>query len=202
MRHFLIIGSFFFLLSCQKQTVKKVTITKAGVTTSSIAFSKSCEEGSFQVYKKSMIGSAGYSQLSVGASVSVKGTIHNSPCHSGGTIQFTCEGSIAVDTNRAIVCTSGTVNGGSGAGLISSPIPNLIPNLLGGGPPSSNHSLGGLSTSPTSPITPSGPVQLTSGQVHIFQNGVEAYVNLHFPHPSSGSPQLPQQICSAGFTCK
>lgn len=202
MKHFLILGFFFFLLSCQKQTIKKVTLTKAGVTTSSIAFSKSCTEGSFQVYKKSMLGAAGYSQLSVGASVSVKGEIHNSPCHSGGTIRFTCEGSIAVDTNRAIVCTSGTVNGGTGGSLISSPIDRIVPNLLGGGPPSSNDSLGGLSASPTSPITPSGPVQLTSGQVHIFQNGVEAYVNLHFPHPSSGRAHLPQQICSAGFTCK
>ncbi len=203
MKYFLVLVFFLFLVDCGSDK-KTDVITPGTGSFGSLAFSKICSGGSFQVYKKSVVGAVGPSQINslpVGASVSVKGVINDSPCHSG-SVKFTCEGTVAIDTNRAIICNTGTVQGGVGSSLTTTTTQSssLIPNLL-----QQNTECNPLTHSCGTNINPLtahghgyGSVNLIQGQVHTYDNGTKAYVNIEFPRPRGLSVH---GNCSTGFAC-
>ena len=214
MKYFLIIVVSLFLVNCDNNDNDNDLfggIVDSG-SSGSLAYSKRCQGGSFQVYKSSVVGHVGYSQISslpVGSSVSVKGSISSSPCHSGSSVTFTCEGTVAIGTNRTIQCTSGSIfyGGTSSFQTTKTTAPsNLLPNLLGGSHQSCDPLIDPLCTGGNS-IHSSGSTlynnhssrNLTSGQIHTYDNGTRAAVSLTFPHPSS-LPSFGGQ-CSAGFLC-
>ncbi len=219
MKYFLMIILLFSFLSCDNNDFP---VTPGTGSLGSVVFSKSCAEGSFQVYKNSAVGNTGYSAIgntsysetnifSVGSSVSVKGVINSSPCHGGGSVTFTCEGSVAID-NRTIQCTSGTVSSSSaiysGTSSFSIGTPSiqtatetssLLPNLLGKPSQPCDPLVNPSCVNNPYPTT-NASTNIIRGQIHIYDNGTKTFVDLLFPHPSYLNTSG-YNICPAGFTC-
>jgi len=201
MKILIFIWGAFFVLSCSNQFI----VTPGTGSSGSEAFSKVCQAGSFTVYKQSVVGAVGYHQietLAAGSTLSVKGTINSSPCHSGGSVTFTCEGQVAV-ANRAIICSSGTIQSGhhvevSQGGSSTS----LLSHALSSDKDKCDPAV--TSCAPATTTSYKHSVTLISGQVHIYENGTKAAINLRFPHPSPlGGTTYggAYQYCSAGFVC-
>ena len=112
---FLIIFSCVLFSSCN-DSKKKVSSGAAQAYAS--VFSKSCSGGSVNIRVETVSDdSTGVSfvdanSLKVGDKVQIAGTINKSICKGSGSISFSCEGVVQIDTNRAFVCQSGTVSSG------------------------------------------------------------------------------------------
>lgn len=148
-------------------------------------FSKSCAEGSFKVSKSGLssstaISSSGLTQLEMGDSVNISGTIAKaSPCYAG-SVSFSCSATVAIGDNRSFVCSSGSVSGFSSAtaGIVQPTVTS--------------------STLPTGHVSTTTVRSFVSGQFHTYNNGTTAYGKITVSSPSS---LVPQATCVISFIC-
>ena len=161
-----ILISFFVLIffsACNDNDKKPVGSGTAQVYTS--VFSKQCTEGSVHIKvetvsevsngSSSQISTVNLDNLKVGDKVQISGTI-NSQVPSIGSVSFSCEGVVRIDTNRTFICNSGTL----GSNLVNSPVsPNHYPGVYG-----------------TS--TGSASLRMLGGQVQIHQNGTQVFTRI------------------------
>lgn len=152
MRFFLFLFLTFILSSCGedlkksfpvglgKQDKKLVSTGIASLKKS--VFSKSCSEGSVEIFRSRSPSSLGPTsppalvlsgnELNEGDQVSISGRVASSVCHNGAPFSFTCEASVAIGGNRTFICSSGRALGGSSsiyAGALSVTAPSYGENL-------------------------------------------------------------------------
>lgn len=180
-KYFLLGSIVFFITSCGKPPVTPVKSN--ALNAARTLLSKTCAGGSFSIQSSTPVATTGSKNLPEGSAVTVRGTITNSICHGGGRASFTCKGRVAIGTNRAFVCDSGTISGSTLGTTTTTARRPLIVNSLA---PTQTSSLPVLS----------GASNLTEGQILIYDNGTKGSVNLVFPNP-----KYPVAVCTAGFNC-
>ena len=172
---------FLFLFSSCDDFNKKEPVT-SGAAYSSV-FSKTCSGGSVHIKAKKInesvtgeVSSINIDDLKAGDKIQISGSINTTECGVSGSISFSCDGTVVIDTNRAFICNN------SGA---SSPI-SVTPLASSSSSPS-------LSPS-ASPLVSS--FKVTGGEVYVYQNGTEVFTRIKLDK----APYLSN--CPVSFRCE
>ena len=197
------VALLFFLMGCSsdKSDFKKAVPGTAGsLSLFSASISKTCQEGSVKVSKKSSSlnrNASASKTFDEGDAVVIEGTMRSSGLGScPGSLRFKCDGSTVVGGNRVFVCNGGSVSvtptfSSLGIGSPSSLSPRTPSS-------SSPYSPSPYAPKPTSasPLSTVNSIQMIDGQVHFYQNGTAAAAWIRF-----SNPKVSQFYCSASFTC-
>jgi len=179
----LVLIGFVFLFvfsSCKDGRLKKlVTSGEAQVWTT--VFSKQCAGGSVHIKAETVSeGGVGLDvdNLKPGDKVQISGTVANNICQGSGSISFSCEGAVRIDTNRAFSCNAGSLG-------------------LAGSVSSTSHSLFQNPFTPSSPgiSAPATAFKVIGVQVHIYQNGTQVFTKVDLSRPPH------QLFCPVSFVC-
>ena len=160
----------FFFPACD-DFGKKKPVTSGTAQVYTTVFSKQCSEGSINIKVETVSETStegttvNVDDLKVGDKVQISGTINNHVCPVSGSVSFSCEGQVQIDTNRAFVCNSGTISSGFFSGSLSTVAPSKT---------SSSSSL----DQPTT-VQSSAPKMLR-GEVLIYQNGTAVSTRIFF----------------------
>ena len=174
--------ALFFLFSCDKEPTE---VTSGTAQAQTIVFSKTCSEGSLKITKETtaavgVTASLNINDLSVGAEVTMSGTINKGGCGFTGLVSFSCRASVLIDTNRTFSCIAENfisgISNNLGTNVYSNP---AAPNPIAPNPYNTTYQR-----------------SLISGKAHTYDNGTKTFVELQV------SPSYPSFApCPLSFSC-
>ena len=131
----------------------------------------------------SPISTVNLNNLKPGHKVQISGTLNNQRLLNGGSVSFSCEGVVKIDTNRTFICASGIL----GSTFVNSPAssPTYPPASSPPYPPASSPTYPPASSPPYpnhypghGASTGSASLRMSGGKVHTYQNGTQVFTEI------------------------